>query len=231
MLAVFIDSDTDAARKKSVALVKEWRKKVGEAEIIKLDDRLTLAELEELAESQRLFSPALVAEGSFVFESPTIREQADKVAAKLSASPHHFALIERDAPAELAKILKKHADTFEENKTKKEKPRGDFSFSDAFASRDRKNLWTTYRIRLLAGASAEELHSQLFWQVKTMILIAGGNEAGMHPYVVQKTKKFLKNYSIEELRQAAYDLALVYHDSHQSGEGLESALEKFILAL
>lgn len=107
-----------------------------------------------------------------------------------------------------------------------------FSLTDALGRRDKKNLWLLYN-QALQQVSVEEINGVLLWQVKNMILVAiakGSSVEGMKPFVVTKTRGFLKNYTLEELKKLLKDLTTAFHrrDVYNT---LEVQVEKIILSL
>ena len=68
----------------------------------------------------------------------------------------------------------------------------------------------------ITNAVAEEQHGILFWQVKTMLLVASGETKGLKPFVVSKARKFTQNYSDNELRRLSDKLVTIYHDARSA---------------
>lgn len=107
-----------------------------------------------------------------------------------------------------------------------------FSLTDAFGRRDKKNLWLGYT-QALQHSSVEEINGVLLWQIKNMILVAttsGTSVEGMKPFVFKKTQGFLKNYSLQELKDIMKKLTEAFH-KRDIYNTLEIQLEKIILSL
>jgi len=106
-----------------------------------------------------------------------------------------------------------------------------FSLTDAFGNRDRKKLWVLYRKAMQKNYSAEEMHGLLFWQTKTLLLVAQKSTAGIKPFVVNKARRFLDNWTLDELKELSTKLVNVYHESRRGKFKLEIGLEQLILTL
>ena len=106
-----------------------------------------------------------------------------------------------------------------------------FSLTDALGNRDKKKLWTLYQKAIRTNAVPEELHGILFWQVKTMLLVSQKETKDLKPFAVSKAKKFIQNYSEEELQKLARNLVELYHDTRRGFVEFPIALEQFILSI
>ena len=54
-------------------------------------------------------------------------------------------------------------------------------------------------------------------------------QAGLNPYVYQKSKGFLQNFSIDEVKNISSRLVTLYHDARRGIIDFDMALEKFVL--
>ena len=147
-------------------------------------------------------------------------------------------MLESALPAAMLKKIEKQAEKiqmFGDAAVGAEKERRDFSLTDAFGRRDKGKLWVLYQKALMDGASPEEIHGGIFWQLKTMMLAAGSGsakEAGVHPFVFQKSREFAGRYGgLGELPRLSSNLVSLLHDARRGGLPLPLALEKFILSL
>jgi hypothetical protein len=98
--------------------------------------------------------------------------------------------------------------------------------------RDKKQLWVLYTKAKMREIAAEEIHGILFWQAKAMILAAqtrSAKEAGLNPYVYDKSKASLHKYSLEEMKLISTKLVSIYHNARRGLGDFDGALEKFIL--
>ena len=74
-----------------------------------------------------------------------------------------------------------------------------FQLCDAFAQRNKRQLWLLFQRALLLGVSAEEIFWKLWWQTKNLLLLKNlplgrAAKSGLHPFVEKKTRSFLKNF-------------------------------------
>ncbi len=56
-------------------------------------------------------------------------------------------------------------------------------------------------------------------------------EAGLKPFVFNKAKNYLENYSKKELEKISSDLVSIYHNARRSQMEFGLALERFILRI
>ena len=188
-------------------------------------------ELLSLATTNDLFATKVAVKCDEVLQSYFANEIL-KYAESFQLSPHTFVFIENSINAEVLKKLKKHAEKIEQYKLlQKKEVFNIFQLSDALGLRDKKTLWVQFSKAIDAGKSGEEIAGTLFWQLKTMALLAKGESKSLNPYVASKAKQFLKNYQEEEIEKMSYDLILRYHEAHRGRYDLETALERFVLAI
>ncbi len=119
--------------------------------------------------------------------------------------------------------------------TQKAEPTASFNvwaLTDAVLARDKKNAWLLYREAIEQGQAPEALSGMVWWQVKSMLLVAReGNPKGMKPYVVTKTQRALKNYTNEDLEQLAQTLITAIHEPRAGNGRAEEWIEQVLLAL
>ena len=106
-----------------------------------------------------------------------------------------------------------------------------FSLADALGNRDKKNLWLLYR-QALRNSSTEEINGILLWQLKNMALVASSKEipAGMKPFVFSKNQRFVKNYSLAEIKGLIKKFTQAFHNRDVYNT-LDVQVEKIILGL
>jgi len=153
---------------------------------------------------------------------------------ELSSSLNDFLFFEEKLLVDDIKILEKAGGEVVTKKKAVGKPMEEFNIfalADALGLRDKKTLWTLYVQAIRAGKTPEEISGTLFWQVKSMLLVAKGEGRGLNPYVKNKAVRFIKNYTGDELQKLAYELVSEYHESRRGGLPLEGRLEKLILSL
>lgn len=106
-----------------------------------------------------------------------------------------------------------------------------FPLIEAIASQDRKQSWLLLQQAQSAGVAPEEILNLLFWQYKTLALVATGESAdtlGMKPFVHSKAKRVGAKYSPSELKQKLLTLIELFEESRFEGDGFER-VERFVL--
>lgn len=107
-----------------------------------------------------------------------------------------------------------------------------WSLTDALLARDKKKAWLLYREAIEQGTAPEEIGGMLWWQMKTLLLVArAGNPASLKPFVISKAKQALKKYTTEELEQFSRKLIAAIHEPRAGNGKAEETLEAFILSL
>jgi hypothetical protein len=102
-------------------------------------------------------------------------------------------------------------DIFELPKEKKEKFNS-FLLADAFAAKDKLNLWFYFRQAMDKDVGMEELVGVLFWKIKDMIL-----------------KKNFRKFSETELKNFAAKLSYLLPQARKEGKDAETVFEQFLL--
>lgn len=87
-----------------------------------------------------------------------------------------------------------------------------FLLANAFANKDKLNLWIYFRQAMDAGVGMEELVGVLFWKIKDMIL-----------------KKNFGKFTEAELKSFAAKLSYLLPEARKEGRDAETAFEKFLL--
>jgi len=100
---------------------------------------------------------------------------------------------------------------FELPKEKKEKF-DNFLVANAFADKNKLNLWIYFREAMDRGVGMEELVGVLFWKIKDLIL-----------------KKNFRKFSEKELKNFASKLSYLLPETRKTGRDAESAFERFLL--
>ena len=91
-----------------------------------------------------------------------------------------------------------------------------------------------YQKTKIKNIPPEEVSGIIFWQLKVMFQALNSksaSEAELKPFVFNKTKGYLKNYSEAELKQMSSNLISIYHEARRGGLEFNLALEKFILEI
>ncbi len=109
-----------------------------------------------------------------------------------------------------------------------------FAITDAFLSKNKKDMWVLYRKALDEGVSVQEIHGLLLWQIRALFLVLHSTkkESGLNPFVFEKTAKALKNFTRDQLVSYESQLVSMYHkDMSSGGAPIETSFECFILEL
>jgi len=107
-----------------------------------------------------------------------------------------------------------------------------FSISDAFALKNKKDLWVMYQKALKQGVSEQEIISIVLWQTKALLLALKTDQkkSGLKPFVFSKAQKSLKLFTQTELEGYMERLVSMYHDARR-GKDLSAQLERFVLSI
>jgi DNA polymerase III delta subunit len=238
MIYLLYGSDTDKARAKLHDLVGSLVKKKPDASHERLNDETFSADkLEELMGGMGLFSQKAIIEMINVFRNKDAKETVLENIKDIGKSDNIFVFLEGELnKTDLAKFEKNSEKIQEfELKTKGEVKKEEFkifSLTDAFGRRDKKMLWVLYTKAKMHDIAAEEIHGILFWQVKAVVQAAAAGsakEAGLNPFVYQKSKAILQKYSLDEIKGISSKLVSMYHNARRGIHDFDVALEKFIL--
>ncbi len=252
MIYLLHGEDIEKARAKAHEMVDTLRAKKPDASFFKIEAAQFSAEkLDELINSQGLFESKYIVLLDRIFENKEAKEQLLDSRKELAESPHIFIFLEGKVDkASLMKLEKVAAKAQVFEMSRAGKPRqfavgetgGQFSISefnifslgDALGRRDKKELWFLYSKSALRNIPAEEIHGILFWAWKSMALAAASKdaaEAGINPYVFQKSSGFAKNFSKEELASVGGRLVRMSHDAHRGKVDFDIELERFVLGV
>lgn len=193
-------------------------------------------DIEELAQGQGLFEREyiIVLSGALA-----VAETKDYILERLkilAESPHVFIFIEEKVEAAFVKQFITHAKKIWKSEKNKAQ-RADFNpfaLGDALAARDRKKAWVLFCKSVdVEGLKPEQILGTLFSQIKNLLLVkrSGGENPGLHPFVFQKIKRCVKNYSIEELENLSASLVELYHNARRGACDMRVALELLILRI
>jgi len=192
--------------------------------------------LEELISGQSLFTKKYIVQFSRILENPEAKNYLLGKLRELKESENIFVWAEPKMDVKTFKKFEKYvekAQEFKESRSVSKRDTEVFAISDAFGERKHKKLWLLYT-KLIKKVGPEEIYGILWWQLKSMLLVSkssGIKETGLKPFVYLKSKRFLNNYSEEELSDLSNKLMDLYHESRQGGAELEIKLEQFILGI
>lgn len=249
MIYCLYGDDTKKSREKLKSLLESLFLKKPNAGFFKLEiDSFKEKELEELISSQGLFEKKYIVQIDGLFEDKIISNFLVEKLKELQNSENIFIFIETKIGGPLLKKIEKYSAKVQEFSLKKNMSRtfstnngnfnlGEFNIFDlatAFGKRDKKNLWMLYQSTIKREIPSEEVGGIIFWQLKVMFQALKSktvNQSGLKPFVFNKAKSYLKNYSEAELKKISSDLVFNYHNARRGGLGLDLALEKLILEL
>lgn len=109
-----------------------------------------------------------------------------------------------------------------------------FALQDALGEKNIKGVWIEYQRLVLQGVEAEDLIHKIISKVRDMVAISAGASAsdlGIKDYPYSKSKKDLKNWKQQDLKNFYTKLVSIYHESRMGKESLETALEKTLLSI
>jgi DNA polymerase III delta subunit len=207
--------------------------------VLKSEDVLQ-GELSELISAQGLFEKQYIVLIEALLEDAGVGEIILGKAKELESSKNIFVLIENSIDKKILDGFSKVTKRIQEITSEKTIPKDSFNtfaLTDALGKRDRGLLWALYHKALFAGQVPDLLLPLLFWQVKSMLLVAqtkSGESTGLKPFVESKTRGFLKNYSLNELKTLSSKLIIVRANARRGVEEFEDfeiGLERFILTL
>jgi DNA polymerase III delta subunit len=250
MLYFIYGDDKEKARAKTQDLIGSLQKKKPDAAFFKVTtENFSESELEGLMGGQGLFENKYIVFFDSVFENKEFKESIGGKLKEIAQSANVFIFLEGKMEKKMLEKVEKHAEKVQEFSNEKKEGRtfgtgggkdfnlkefNIFSLGEAFGNRDRKNLWVIYQKALMRDLPSEEIHGILFWQWKSMVLAEEAKtagEAGLNPYVFQKSKNFAKNFKEGELQKIGKELVSMYHDAHRGVHDFPTALEGFILKI
>ena len=136
-------------------------------------------------------------------------------------------------------LFKEYENVFEEKETPKKSGGFEYAYSpfalqDAIGEKSIKAAWIEYEKLRLAGIEAEDLVRKIAGKLRDMAAItmgAGKEDLGLKDYPYNKSKKDLKNWKAEDLKNFYTKITEAYHRSRMGGDELDAALEKIILGI
>jgi hypothetical protein len=118
-----------------------------------------------------------------------------------------------------------------------------FALQDALGERNVKKAWIEYEKLRLADIEAEELIHKIVAKIRDMVAISAGaskEDLGLKDYPFTKSRKDIKNWKEENLKDLYTKLVTIYHQSHMGarlngavgqGDELDVAIEKILLSI
>lgn len=171
------------------------------------------------------YSDLLAAQGLFYAKRIVVFDNAfgEKIAQEIlfshtkemAQSEHVFLILEETPSAALKTQLVKHATkAVMGDGEKKQKEQADWSATNALEARDGERLWRFLHISFLKGIAPEQVHGQLFWKAKQLLL-----------------ERRFRSFKEEELKNMVGILAELPQSARRSGMDMEYALELFALRM
>ncbi len=239
MIYLLCGNDTQTSRKKLHTLLGGLFKKRPDAEYFHItSENISEFSIEELISSQGLFDQKYIVVLDNLFEAKenNTKDELLKSLKEMQKAEHVFIFLEGKLDKKTVTKFEKYAEKIQECSTEEKKKErfNTFSLTDALIRRNKKELWILYQKAKDSNIAPEEIHSILFWQVKSMLLAsksASAKEAGLNPFVFNKSKNFLKHYSEKEVRGLSQKLIELSHDARRGIHEFDTALERFMLAL
>lgn len=233
MIEVYFGTDTIKVRQKAFARVEGLRVDGRRAENF---DATTfqVGAIADAAAAVSLFGDNEV----YIVDTPSSnKEMYGEVINNLESlknSANLFIVIEGALLAADKKIFSKYTDTIEEYKAVAKERFNNFSLADALAKKDKKSLWVLFHQALMEGASIEEIIGILWWQLKTLRLVASGKryeELGLKEFTYKKAQRALVNFKENELENLSHSLITLSHNSRLGELDSDQALERWILKI
>ena len=238
MIYLFFGTDRERGRSKWRAVTAAFARKYPEGQVFQFaTDTFNLEQFQELIAGQDMFGNKRLVVGDSLGEHEVAAEFLDKNAAEIVASPTVFALWEDAVSAAQKKKLEKLGAKLEQFTAPEVKPLSDFNLftiTDAWGDRAREKAWTLFAVALFKGVAPEEVFWKLVWQTKNLLLLkktANPTVTGLKPFVIQKTSRQLKNFSVPELEQLSSSLVTLWHEARRGRVDFEFGLEKLILSI
>ncbi|MBI4067952.1 hypothetical protein HY413_00905 [Candidatus Kaiserbacteria bacterium] len=180
------------------------------------NEEIESTDIEKLLAAQGLFYSKRIV----VFDNVLKEKNAQKILLPymevLARSEHVFLVLEEELSADLKKQLVAHATKaiISDEGEKQAKSGPDWAVTNALEKKDSKGLWLAIVRSLLEGAPPEQVHGQLFWKAK-QILLAGR----------------LHIWSHDSIRKLIAELAELPHEARRRGMEMKYALERFALTI
>jgi len=173
----------------------------------------------------------------FMFDTPSSEEEFQAAVTsslkEMQSSTNTFIILEGALLAPAKKQYAKYTASIEEFTAAKNAAFNSFVMADALASKDRKKLWLLLQEARLNGLAPEAIIGILWWQLKSLQLVAvtrTAAEAGMKEFPYSKTKRALSTFAPGEVSQLSYSLLRLYHDGHAGVRDIDLALERWVLS-
>lgn len=241
MIYIYYGPEYHRVAHKAHELLAALSKKKPEASIHYLNgETFKEGEWERVLFAHGLFVETLLVFGSRILENKEHKAYFEKHIKEIADSHNIFIFAEAVVPPALLKKIEKHAEKVVELSQKiaekKEKPNL-FGLTDALGAKNKERFFVEYERALLSGATADEIHPLLFWQIKSILSVKtlGAKKSpeaiGMKPFLFKKALGFSKNYTEEELRELSQEFTKLFHDARFGETDLELGILNTIMSL
>lgn len=237
MIYFVTGEEGEKVQKTARGLISALQKKRPNAVLFRLSaDEWNQNFFDGITAGQGLFERKHIIVLDSIFQNEEAAEYFKDKLKDLAAAEHAFVFSESAPKAAVKNLLKKFSEKVWEvpdSAAPAKTAFNIFSLADALGERNKNRLWTLYQKALMTGAEPRDIHGILFWQVKSILAAAQSKnavDAGLKPFVWGKARKFLKNYSLAELKKISNEMVNLYHLSHIESASLETALEEWMLA-
>jgi len=237
MIYFIYGDDFNKTREKLNSLISDMVSKKPNISLIKInEENIKDHDILNLVSEQGLFENEMMIVFHSLFGGGFLKEDAKEYISLMKKSKNIFIVFEGLLDKKTLDLIKKGAgETFEFFiKNKPLKVFNPFALGDALGEKNKKLLWVSYYKALSNGASAEELHGMLFWQIKSILiakLAKDATESGLKPFVYGKAKRFASKFKEEDLRKLGTELVQIYDEARKGITELAVGLEKFILKI
>ncbi len=172
----------------------------------------------------------------FLLDTPSSDEEFETEVTgslvEMAASENIFVILEGQLLADAKKKYAKHASAIENFTALKEERFNVFQIGEAFAKKDKKQIWVLLQQARSLGIRDEETIGILWWQLKALRLAKLTNspeEAGMKEYPYKKAKQAVRSFKDGEVEALSRSLLELYHQAHQGKRDMDLALEEWVL--
>ncbi len=232
---LYVYYGNDAVRIREAAHKKILELNAGSDEVVEISaETYEEGMVTDILESESLFGGVKLVRIDRPSGEPKLFAECVDCLQTLADSVHHFVLIEETLNAAQKKKFTAVTKECYEYSAETGGAFNSFSLTDALVARDKKRVWILLNEAWQHNLSPEEVVGLLFWQVKTLRIVAkskNSEHTGLKPFVYQKAKAALRNFKIEEIDQMSRILVRMYHDAHLGKVDMKQALEKWVLQL
>ena len=241
MIYLFYGENADKARGKWHQVAESFATKYPDGNLFSFDtEHFAADQFEELIESKDLFGGKRLVVADRLLENEVALELVENKIEELAESATVFVFLEIEVDQKLIKKIEKAGGRIEEfanvSEVSSKKPEFNlFALCDALGNRDRKQLWILSQQALFAGVPAEEIFWKLVWQTKMILLVTksqGKQLRTLKAFVVGKSTRFARQYSLAELEKLSGDLVALWHETkRENSPDFTLGLERLILSI